>query len=71
MKKIIPIVKVKSFATAQTIKISEKTIERTKKAHGFFAEVGNMSMFTGNIFRETFSVHFEFNPHCREKVITS
>ena len=66
MKKIIPIIKVKSFATAQTIKLSEKTIAKTKIAHGFFSEVGNMSMFIGSIFKETFSVHFEFKEFLRQ-----
>jgi phospholipid/cholesterol/gamma-HCH transport system permease protein len=66
MKKIIPIIKVKSFATAQTIKLSEKTIAKTKVAHGFFAEVGNMSMFIGSIFKETFSRNFEFKEFLRQ-----
>jgi phospholipid/cholesterol/gamma-HCH transport system permease protein len=66
MRKIIPIIKVKSFATGQSIKISEKTIEKTKKAYGFFSEVGDISLFVGRIFKETFSLNFEFKEFIRQ-----
>lgn len=66
MKKKIPIIKVKTFATTQSIRLSEKAIERTKKAHGFFSEVGNMSVFVGRIFRVTFSRNFEFKEFFRQ-----
>lgn len=66
MKKIIPKIKVKSFATEQSIKISEKALARTRDAHGFFSEVGNMSIFVGKVFRETFSLDFEFREFLRQ-----
>lgn len=60
MKIIKPLVKVKSFATGQSIRLSEKTIVKAEKANSFLSGIGNMSVFIGQIFRETFSRGFEF-----------
>ena len=51
--------KVKSFATDQSIKLSEESIEQAGRLNSFLSGVGNMSLFFKRIFRETFSSHFE------------
>ncbi|CAN5695236.1 ABC transporter permease [soil metagenome] len=65
-KKTNPVLKVKSFATVQSIKLSEKTIARTEKANGFLAEVGNISLFIKQFINGTFSRNFEFNEFLRQ-----
>jgi phospholipid/cholesterol/gamma-HCH transport system permease protein len=60
MKKFNPVVKVKSFVTERSIRLTEKTLERTEKANGFFAEVADMFLFITRTARETFSRDFEF-----------
>ena len=60
MKTIKPFIKVKSFATGQSIKLSEKTIVRAEQANSFLSDAGNMFLFIIRIFRETFSFDFEF-----------
>ncbi len=66
MKKIIPVIKAKEFATRQSIKLSEKTMAKTLKANGFLSEVGNVTLFIVQIFRETFSRDFEFKEFFRQ-----
>jgi phospholipid/cholesterol/gamma-HCH transport system permease protein len=66
MKKLVPITKVKNFATGQTIRLSEKTIERTQKANSFLMDIGNMGQFIARIVRETFSRDFEFKEFLRQ-----
>lgn len=60
MKSLKPLVNVKSFATGQSIKLSEKTFVKAEQANSFLSETGNLSLFIIQIFRETFSVDFEF-----------
>jgi phospholipid/cholesterol/gamma-HCH transport system permease protein len=60
MKIIKPLVKVKIFATGQSIKLSEKTIVKAEKANSFLSGIGNMAVFISQIFRESFSRGFEF-----------
>jgi phospholipid/cholesterol/gamma-HCH transport system permease protein len=59
MKVLHHVKKVTSFATEQSIKLSEKTYVEAKRANSFFKDVGNVSLFIKRIFRETFSCHFE------------
>lgn len=66
MKKLNPIPKVKSFATGQSIKISEKTIKETEKANSFFSDIGKMTLFITRLVRETFSRDFEFKEFLRQ-----
>jgi phospholipid/cholesterol/gamma-HCH transport system permease protein len=60
LKIAIPVKKVKSFAAAQSLKLSEKTYVKAKEAHGFLTGIGNMSLFIARIIKETFSSQFEF-----------
>jgi phospholipid/cholesterol/gamma-HCH transport system permease protein len=58
--KINPVIKVKNFATEQSILISEKTINKTKEAHGFLTQVADVFIFITRTFSEAFSRKFEF-----------
>ncbi|HYV53510.1 MAG TPA: ABC transporter permease [Chitinophagaceae bacterium] len=60
MKIVSPVVKVKGFATAQSIKLSEKTIAKSEEANSFLTNIADVFLFIARIFRETFSRHFEF-----------
>ncbi len=60
------IINIKSYATGQTIKISEKTIVKAQKANGFLLEAGKMSMFVVRTIKETFSFEFEFKEFLRQ-----
>src|SRR6185369_12887180 len=60
MKKSNPIIKAKKFASAHSIKLTEKTFKKTEEAHDFFTEIANIFIFIGRTTRETFSRDFEF-----------
>ena len=60
MKISNPVVKVKGFATQQSVKLSEKTFAKREKADSFFAGVADVFFFISRIFKETFSRNFEF-----------
>lgn len=66
MKKLNPVPKIKNFATGQSIRISEKTIEKTEDVNSFLLGVGDISLFIKTIFRETFSRRFEFREFLRQ-----
>jgi phospholipid/cholesterol/gamma-HCH transport system permease protein len=66
IKKLNPLPKVKSFATGQSIRLSEKTMEKTEKANSFLTDIGNVSLFIKQIFKETFSRKFEFKEFLRQ-----
>jgi len=63
---LTPVLKVKTFATMQSIKITEKALVRKERANGFLLEVGNISSFIGTTFKETFSTEFEFKEFLRQ-----
>ncbi len=60
MKISNPVKKVKSFATGQSIRLSERTYVKADKTSSFFSDIGNMTLFVTRIVKETFSPHFEF-----------
>jgi phospholipid/cholesterol/gamma-HCH transport system permease protein len=69
MKKLIPLISViPNFrdAAKQTIKLSEITIEKTKKLNIFFTEFANIFLFISLIIKETFSRDFEFKEFLRQ-----
>lgn len=63
---IVPVLKAKTFATQQSLKLTAKTLQRKEKANGFLLEVGNMSSFIGSTVKETFSREFEFKEFLRQ-----
>jgi phospholipid/cholesterol/gamma-HCH transport system permease protein len=66
MKNINPVKKVKGFATAQSVKLSEKTIAKTAQAGNFLTNLADVLLFMNRIFRETFSRNFEFKEFFRQ-----
>jgi phospholipid/cholesterol/gamma-HCH transport system permease protein len=60
IKKFSPGIKVKSFVTERSIKLTEKTYENKKKANGFLTEIANIFLFISRTVKETFSRDFEF-----------
>lgn len=66
MKKFTPVIKVKGFATQQSRKLSEKTLEKTQIASIFFAEVANVFLFITVLVKESFSRNFEFREFFRQ-----
>lgn len=66
LKALKPLVKVRSFAEVQSIKLSEKTFVKAVKANTFLTGIGNISVFIIQLFRETFSSGFEFREFLRQ-----
>ncbi len=66
MKKINPVIKVKGFATVQSLKLSEKTIAKTAQAGNFLTNLADVFLFMMRIFRESFSRNFEFKEFFRQ-----
>ena len=66
MKKFTPVLKAKKFASHQSTRMSEKTLEKTQIASIFFAKVANVFIFITVMIKETFSRDFEFKEFCRQ-----
>lgn len=66
MKRRNHIIKVKTYATGQSIKISEKTIDKAQKANTFLLEVGKVTIFFSRMVKEMFSFNFEFKEFLRQ-----
>jgi len=66
MPKNNPIIKVKGFATAQSLKLSEKTIAKTAQAGNFLTNLADVLLFMIRIFKETFTRNFEFKEFFRQ-----
>ena len=66
MKKFNPVIKVKGIVKEQSIRISEKTIDRTKAANNFFTDVADVFLFITHVTKETFSRNFEFKEFLRQ-----
>jgi phospholipid/cholesterol/gamma-HCH transport system permease protein len=67
MKKIVPIKNLKKYAIDKTIKVSEKSIEKTSKISTFLVDTANVFLFLTRVFKNTFSRGFEFKEflkHC-------
>ncbi len=66
MKVLVPVRKVKKYATDQSVKLSERTYYGAGKARSFLSGVANISLFIAQIIRETFSPRFEFREFLRQ-----
>jgi len=60
MKKNNPVIKVKSIAKEQSIKLSEKAIAKTAEVHNLLTDVADFFLFLSHTVKETFSRDFEF-----------
>jgi len=66
MKKIHPVKFAKVYATEQSVKLSEKTLGKTKAAGNFLTDIADVFLFIANISKETFSRDFEFKEFLRQ-----
>jgi len=66
MKKFNPVIKVKGIVKAQSIRISEKTIRKTKAAGNFLTDVADLFLFISRVTKEMFSRHFEYKEFLRQ-----
>ena len=66
MKKINPVIKAKVYASAQSAKLSEKTMAKTAQAGNFLTNLADVLLFMIRILRETFSRDFEFKEFFRQ-----
>jgi len=66
MKKFNPVIKVKGFATKQSMKLSEKAIEKTQMANNYLTDFADVLLFINRIIKETFSRNFEFKEFFRQ-----
>ena len=66
MKKFDPVIKVKTVATEQSIKLVEKTIAKTAEAGNFLTNIADVFLFITRVIKETFSRDFEFKEFLRQ-----
>jgi phospholipid/cholesterol/gamma-HCH transport system permease protein len=66
MEETNPVRKAKHFAKIQSIKISEKTLEKTEEANEFLLSTGEVFLFITTVIRETFSRGFELREFLRQ-----
>ena len=66
MKKFTPVTKVKGFATVQSRRLSEKTLEKTQVTSIFLVSIADVFLFISLLFKETFSRDFEFKEFFRQ-----
>ena len=66
MKKLNAVVRVKSFATNKTIKISENALAKREEANIYLTGLADFALFTTRVVKETFSRDFEFKEFLRQ-----
>jgi len=70
MKKPFPVIKaipkLRDAALKQTIKLSEKTLDKREKANNFLTEFADFFLFLSRVLKETFSRDFEFREFLRQ-----
>lgn len=65
-KTLVPVKKVSNLVKGQTLKISEKAIEKTGLLNTFLSDMGNMALFVSQTTKEAFSRDFEFKEFLRQ-----
>ncbi|HEX8515479.1 MAG TPA: ABC transporter permease [Bacteroidia bacterium] len=66
MKDSSPLLKAKNLATEGSILLSEKTLEKAENAKNFFSRTGNMTIFTLQAIKLSFSLPFEFREFLKQ-----
>ena len=69
MKKFPPVIKVIASlgdVKKHTMRLTEKTLEKTKEAHGLLRDLADFFIFIGLTVKETFSRDFEFREFMRQ-----
>jgi phospholipid/cholesterol/gamma-HCH transport system permease protein len=62
--KVIP--KLRDAAIKQSVKLSEKAIEKTKQSNNIFTEIADFFLFTSRTIKETFTGDFEYREFFRQ-----
>lgn len=57
---------VTKFATAQSLRVKEKTSTKTKEANFFLTDVADAAIFITRLLKETFTKHFEYREFWRQ-----
>ncbi|HLA55118.1 MAG TPA: ABC transporter permease [Flavobacterium sp.] len=66
MKRIIPITRIRNYAGAKTMKVSDTTIATGRNMNAFLINVADIFMFLMRVIRNTFSRGFEFNEFLKQ-----
>jgi len=66
MKKFSPVIKVKTIAKEQSIRLVEKTLAKTAEAGNFLTKFADVLLFLARVIKETFSRSFEFKEFLRQ-----
>ncbi len=66
MKKLNPVIKIKSLATEKSISLSEKILAKPAEAGSFLSDIADVFLFMMRIINETFSKGFEFKEFFRQ-----
>jgi phospholipid/cholesterol/gamma-HCH transport system permease protein len=66
MKRINPVKKTIPKLRSATIRLSERSINKTEKANVFLVEIGNFILFFSRTIKETFSRDFEFKEFLKQ-----
>jgi len=66
MKKYNPVLKVKGYATQQSLRLSEKTMAKTEEANTFLTAFADVILFIAQLTKETFTRKFEFREFSRQ-----
>ena len=66
MKKLNPVIKIKSIATDHSIRLSEKVVAKAAEANNFLTDIADVFLFITRIIKETFSGNFEFKEFFRQ-----
>src|SRR5258705_2720110 len=60
MKKNVPARDVKNYVSEKSIRVNERTMEKTGMLHNFLSGIADFFLFTTRTVREIFSRDFEF-----------
>ncbi len=66
MKKFSPVIKVKTIAKEQSIRLVDKTLAKTAEAGNFLTKFADVLLFMARVIKETFSRSFEFKEFLRQ-----
>ncbi|HEY0092433.1 MAG TPA: ABC transporter permease [Flavobacterium sp.] len=63
---MVPITKIKNYASNRTIKLSDQTMETSARTNKFLMNVADVFMFLGRVVRNFFSRGFEFHEFLKQ-----
>ena len=66
MKVLVPVTKLKQYATDKSVLLSEKTYVKADMAGSFLSGIADITLFIMQIIRETFSSRFELREFLRQ-----